>query len=54
MRDYSIIILHLDRHLETSWQFWLVLQIEYQLDVAADRLGDRLKREVRPHEMAVV
>lgn len=46
--------LRLARYFGTSPQFWLGLQSEYDLDVASDRLGDRLKREVRPREMAAV
>lgn len=46
--------LRLARYFGTSPQFWLGLQTEYDLDVAADRLGDRLEREVRPREVAVV
>jgi antitoxin HigA-1 len=46
--------LRLARYFGTSPQFWLGLQSEYDLDVAADRLGNRLKREVRPREVAVV
>jgi antitoxin HigA-1 len=46
--------LRLARYFGTSPQFWLGLQSEYDLDVAADRLGNRLKREVRPREVAIV
>lgn len=46
--------LRLARYFGISPQFWLGLQTEYDLDVAVDRLGDRLKREVRPREMAVM
>jgi antitoxin HigA-1 len=46
--------LRLARYFGNSPQFWLGLQTEYDLDVAADRLGDRLEREVRPREAAVV
>ncbi|MDX9993460.1 MAG: HigA family addiction module antitoxin [Anaerolineales bacterium] len=46
--------LRLARYFGTSPQFWLGLQTEYDLDLAADRLGDRLKREVRPRAVAVV
>lgn len=46
--------LRLARYFGNSPQFWLDLQAEYDLDVAVDRLGDRLEREVRPREMAVV
>jgi addiction module HigA family antidote len=40
--------LRLARFFGTSPQFWLGLQADYDLDVAADELGDRLEREVRP------
>ncbi len=39
--------LRLARYLGTSPQFWLGLQAEYDLDVAADALGERLDLEVR-------
>ncbi len=40
--------LHLGRYFGVSPQFWLGLQVEYDLDVAMDTLGDRLVKEVRP------
>lgn len=40
--------LRLARYFGTSPQFWLGLQAEYDLDVATDKLGPRLDREVRP------
>lgn len=43
--------LRLARYFGTSPQFWLRLQADYDLDLAADELGDRLDREVRPHEV---
>jgi addiction module HigA family antidote len=39
--------LRLARYFGTSPQFWLGLQTDYDLDVAANTLGDRLEREVR-------
>ncbi len=39
--------LRLARYFDTSAEFWLGLQAQYDLDVEADALGDRLKREVR-------
>ena len=39
--------LRLGRYFNMSAQFWLGLQTEYDLDVAADRLQDRLKTEVK-------
>ncbi len=41
--------LRLARYFNMSPQFWLGLQMDYALDVAADELSDRLEREVRPH-----
>lgn len=41
--------LRLARYFHTSPQFWLGLQMNYDLDVAEDRLGPRLNREVRAH-----
>ena len=45
--------LRLARFFDTTPQFWLGLQADYDLDVAADELGDRLDREVRGHSVAV-
>ena len=39
--------LRLARYFGTSPQFWLGLQVDYDLDVAMDALADRLDREVR-------
>lgn len=41
--------LQLGRYFEMSPQFWLGLQMDYDLDVEADRLGTRLDQEVRPY-----
>jgi addiction module HigA family antidote len=46
--------LRLARYFGTSPQFWLGLQADYDLDVAADRLRDRLRREVRPRTASAV
>lgn len=40
------------RYFGTSPQFWLGLQMDYDLDVAADTMGSRLDREVRPYAVA--
>lgn len=40
--------LRLARYFGNSPQFWLGLQAQYDLDVAAASLGKRLEREVRP------
>jgi len=39
--------LRLARYFGTSPQFWLGLQSDFDLDVAADALGERLEREVQ-------
>ena len=39
--------LRLSRYLGNSPQFWLGLQMDYDLDVASDRLGNRLQQEIR-------
>lgn len=41
--------LRLARFFDTSPQFWLGLQKDYELDVALDKLGDRLEKEVRTY-----
>jgi addiction module HigA family antidote len=43
--------LRLARFFGMSPQFWLDLQTEYDLDVTADFLGDKLVSEVRPYTM---
>lgn len=45
------IALRLARYFGVSPQFWLGLQAEYDLDIAMDKLGNRLEREVRPRQM---
>jgi addiction module HigA family antidote len=45
--------LRLGRYFGTSPQFWLGLQIEYDLGIAGDRLGDRLKRDIREYAASV-
>ena len=44
--------LRLARYFGTSEQFWLNLQARYDLEVQKDRLGDRLRREVKVLEVA--
>ena len=44
--------LRLARYFDMSPQFWLGLQMDYDLDVTADKMGNRLEREVRPHALA--
>ena len=38
--------LRLARHFGTSPQFWLGLQADYDLDIASEEIGERLKQEV--------
>ncbi len=45
--------LRLARYFRMSPQFWLGLQMDYELDVETDRLGDRLAREIEPYRKAV-
>ena len=44
--------LRLGRYFAMSPQFWLGLQMDYDLDIAADKLAKRLEQEVRPYAMA--
>ena len=39
--------LRLARYFGSSEAFWMGLQADYELEEARERLGDRLKREVR-------
>jgi antitoxin HigA-1 len=41
--------LRLGRFFGTSSEFWLGLQSQYDLDIAADALGDRLIKEVKEY-----
>ena len=45
--------LRLARYFDTTPQFWLGLQADYDLDVASAKLGDRIDREVRGRVAAV-
>lgn len=40
--------LRLARYFNMSPQFWLGLQMDYDLDIAEDALAEQLEREVRP------
>ena len=40
--------LRLARYFDLSPQFWMGIQMDYELDAAEDQLSDRLDREVRP------
>ena len=44
--------LRLGRYFAMSPQFWLGLQMDYDLDIAADKLAKWLEQEVRPYTMA--
>ncbi len=44
--------LRLARYFNMSPQFWLGLQMDYELDVATDKLAHRIDREVRPYAKA--
>lgn len=44
--------LRLARYFGNSPQFWLGLQMDYDLDMETDRLADALVREVRPRSTA--
>lgn len=45
--------LRLGRYFSMSPKFWLGLQMDYDLDLAEDRLAGRLEIEVRPRDTAV-
>lgn len=38
--------LRLARYFDTSPQFWLGLQMDYDLDVASDELAERINKEI--------
>ena len=44
--------LRLSRYFKNSAQFWLGLQMDFDLDVAEDKLEDRINSEIHPR-MAV-
>lgn len=44
--------LRLGRYFETSPEFWLGLQSQYDLDVEEDRMGHRIGQEVRVYAQA--
>jgi addiction module HigA family antidote len=41
--------LRLARYFGMSAQFWLGLQMDYDLDITEEAMAERLKREVRPY-----
>jgi len=42
--------LRLAKYFRMSPQFWLELQMDYELDVAEDKLSEKINREVREFE----
>ncbi len=44
--------LRLAKYFDMSPQFWLALQMDYDLDVAADQLTERLDREIQTYQPA--
>ena len=44
--------LRLGRYFNMASQFWLGLQMDYDLDIEEDKLGGRLRREVRMYKAA--
>lgn len=44
--------LRLGRYFNMSPQFWLGLQMDYDLDVAEDEIGEQISREVRVYSAA--
>lgn len=40
--------LRLARYFKTSPQFWLGLQMDYDLDIAEDEVEEQIKREIHP------
>jgi len=44
--------LRLARYFGMSPQFWLGLQMDYDLDIADDKIAERLEREVIPYAVA--
>ncbi len=44
--------LRLARYFGMSPQFWLGLQMDYDLDVTEDAIADRLAQEVRPYAVS--
>lgn len=44
--------LRLGRYFNTSAQFWMNIQVKYDLEIAADRELAAIERDVRPRERA--
>jgi addiction module HigA family antidote len=45
--------LRLSKYFGVTAEFWLGLQSQFDLDVASDKLGDRLDKEVRAYSKAM-
>jgi addiction module HigA family antidote len=45
--------LRLSKYFGVTAEFWLGLQSQFDLDVASDKLGDRLDKEVRAYSKAI-
>ncbi len=45
--------LRLAKYFNMSPQFWLGLQMDYDLDIAEDRYADKIEREVHEREEAI-
>ena len=41
--------LRLERYFGVEAQFWLNLQTRYELEIARDKIGDRLDKEISPY-----
>jgi len=41
--------LRLGKYFRMSAQFWLNLQTRYELEIARDKIGDRLDKEISPY-----
>ena len=44
--------LRLARYLGTTPEFWMGLQMQFELERAQDDLAERLKKEIRPRKVA--
>ena len=45
--------LRLAKYFNMSPQFWLGLQMDYDLDVAEDKLADRLEKEIQTYNFPI-
>ncbi|OGO36801.1 MAG: addiction module antidote protein, HigA family [Chloroflexi bacterium RBG_16_57_8] len=44
--------LRLAKYFGTSARFWLGLQMDYDLDTAAEALGERLEQQIKSHALS--